>query len=34
MKQSCNQKKKTKQINIFKREKTRKKIKTEKHFNN
>jgi hypothetical protein len=34
MKQSCNKKKKKKQIYILKREKTRKKIKTEKHFNN
>ncbi len=33
MKQSCNKKIKTEQIYIFKREKTRKKIKTEKHFN-
>jgi hypothetical protein len=33
MKQSCNKKeKKTEQIYIFKREKGRKKIKTEKHF--
>jgi len=33
MKQSCNKKEKTEQI-FFLREKTRKKIKTEKHFNN
>jgi hypothetical protein len=34
MKQSCNQKKKSEQIYILKREKTRIKIKTGKHFNN
>jgi hypothetical protein len=34
MKQSYNKKEKKEQIYILKREKTRKKIKTEKHFNN
>jgi hypothetical protein len=34
MKQNCNKKEKMEKIYIFKREKTRKKIKTEKHFNN
>ncbi len=35
MKQSCNKKEKNgTNIYFFKREKTRKKIKTEKHFNN
>jgi len=34
MKQVVTKKKKTEKIYILKREKTRKKIKTEKHFNN
>jgi len=34
MKQSCNKKEKNRTIYILKREKTRKKIKTEKQFNN
>ncbi len=34
MKQSCNKKEKNRTNIFFKREKTRKKINTEKHFNN
>jgi len=34
MKQSCNKEEKKENIYFLKRDKTRKKIKTEKHFNN